>query len=189
MGSRKRVLRVMTKVMLLLGIGVAAYPFIASLSVSERSEAENLVAFQAHELQTGVVHQYTIKGKLLYVLKPNELQRQSIRSLDAHVWNSHIRSYKPKQDLYVYWAHSTSWGCPLQHKEPHASVLMQTSSTAEWLGGYWDVACEVSYDYAGRAIKTRAYTFNGYTDQHENLKTPDVFYAENGNFYVSVQSR
>ena len=43
-----------------------------------------------------------------------------------------------------------------------------------WRGGYWDERCEVSYDYAGRAISNAAYTFNGYTGPWPNLRSPRV---------------
>jgi hypothetical protein len=122
------------------------------------------------------------------LLRPNQEQKESILLLDEHVWNKTNR-YNSELDIYVYWGYSTKWGCTLDHKEPQESLIKQWKNNAKWYGGFWDNWCEVSYDYAGRAIKTWKHTFNGYTFQHENLKVPSVFEKNGDSYFVSIYER
>ena len=187
--SRREALKILVVVMSLLGIAAAAYPFFVSLYPSAKAENDSLVVVDIPPLVPGVVYSESVKGVNLFLLKPTKEQRASIKQLDAHVWNPVVNTYNKKLGIYVYWGHSPKWGCPLEDKPPQQSGLMEWDKNAKWLGGYWDNWCEVSYDYSGRAIKTYGYTYNGYTWNQKNLKTPSVFYESNGKLYVSILQR
>lgn len=175
--------------MALFGVAVTAYPFIASLSPSEKAESNSLAVIDKPPLEPGAVYAVIVNGFKLFLLKPTQQQQDSIKALDSHVWDPASLTYKPKLGIYVYWGHSPKWGCPLQHRPPHHSGLIEWGKDAQWLGGYWDSWCEVSYDYSGRAIKTYRYTYNGYTWSKINLKSPTIFYENNDKFLVSIIQR
>ena len=187
--NRKEALKFAVIGMSLSGIVVAAYPFIASLSPSAKAYNDSLVAIDMPPFVPGVVYSENVKGVNLFLLKPTQEQLASIEQLDTHVWDPAAHTYKPKLGIYVYWGHSSKWGCPLEHKPPQQSALIEWDENAKWLGGYWDNWCEVSYDYSGRAIKTYNYTYNGYTWNQKSLKSPSVFYENHGKLYVSILQR
>lgn len=110
---------------------------------------------------------------------------RSIAALDGHVWNTAKSSYVKELDAYLYWGTSTGWGCVLEEKPPQESQLKNWNEKAQWLGGFWDPQCEVSYDYAGRTIRTWEFTFNGYTGEFANL-IPPKFTLEGGKLIVSL---
>lgn len=166
-----------------------AHPFIASLRPSAEAMNESLVSIKLPTLEPGIVNSVEVKGMKLFVLKPNEEQAAAIKRLDPYVADMTINSYRADIGAYVYWAHSSKWGCPLEHKPPQASRLREWRRNAKWLGGYWDPWCEVSYDYAGRTIKSYEFTFNGYTWPGQGLKTPTVFEKSGSDYVVSILQR
>ena len=168
---------------------MAAYPFVASLGLSDRAKANSVVTIKVPELQRGKVLIVSVQGLPLVFLKPDIQQAESISLLNAHVWDINIKSYNKDLDAYVYWGLSTRYGCSLSHHEQQGSRLKEWSNDAVWYGGYWDHSCEVSYDYAGRAIKNHKYTFNGYTKQVENLQVPSVFHKTKNGYVVSILQR
>lgn len=150
----------------LIGLTITAYVFIMSLNPSTKVENEALVIVDIPELKYGIVNKIDVKGVPLLMLKPDEKQKASI--LNSHVWTVNSQTYYEELGVYAYWGVSSRWGCPLEHKPPQKSQLLKWDKTAKWLGGYWSVACEDSYDYAGRAIKTYGFTYNGF-----NLASPN----------------
>ncbi len=187
--DKKALLGFLVKVLTLLGLVVVAYPFFAALTPPARSDNESLVLIELPPLVPGTVYSVEVKGVRLFVLKPNEAQTASIKTLDAYVSSSSLRNYRSEVGAYVYWGYSSKWGCPLEHKPPQSSRLHEWHDNAKWLGGYWDAWCEVSYDYAGRAINQYEYTFNGYTWPHRGLDTPEVFERSGDKYLVSIYQR
>jgi Rieske Fe-S protein len=187
--NRKKGLRYGLIAMSVFGAGAIIYPFLASLSPSAKAINDSVVIIDAPPLEPGIVYSEDINGTPLFLLKPTQAQRSSIELLNAHVWTPTINTYNPKLGAYVYWGFSPKWGCPLEHKPPQQSRLQEWNKDAKWLGGYWDNWCEVSYDYSGRAIKTYNRTYNGYTWNQKNLKTPSVLYKSHGKLYVSISQR
>lgn len=187
--NRREALKLLVIGMSVLGVVATAYPLVASLSPSAKADNDSFVVFDMPPLMPGIVYSENIKGVNLFLLKPTHEQLASIKLLDAHVWNPEIQTYNPELGIYIYWGHSPKWGCPLEHKPAQQSRLVEWDKTAKWLGGYWDSWCEVSYDFSGRAIKTYSYTYNGYTWNQKNLKTPSVFHESHGKFYVSILQR
>lgn len=170
--NRKKYLRNVVLVLAIIGFGFSLYPLFVSMKPGSTSNQDGKMSLLIDDLEVGAVYRYELGGKLILVLKPSEEQLSSIQSLDKHVWD---RSYGAFIGVFVFLGHSTSekGGCGLSHYPRHASRL-SNSENAEWLGGYWDVSCEVSYDYAGRAIKTYEKTYNGFNPKVRNLDSPSV---------------
>lgn len=172
-----------------MGLVAIAYPFIGTLHPSAKALNDSLVLIELPKLEPGIVYSADVKGMKLFVLKPNEEQAASIKRLDPYVSDSSISNYREDIGAYVYWAYSSRWGCPLEHQPPQISRLRDWAQSAEWLGGYWDGWCEVSYDYAGRAIYRYEYTFNGLAWPGKGLKTPAVFEKSGTKYVVSIFQR
>lgn len=187
--TRKGILTLIVKIMLLVGLIFAAYPFVASLGVSDKAKNNSVNSIEVPELEEGKVTIVSVQGLPLFILKPTPQQAESIRRLNDHVWDANIKSFNEDIGGYVFWGLSTRWGCKLSHHQQQVSRLKEWSADAIWLGGYWDQSCEVSYDYAGRTIKTYEYTFNGFTGQFENLQTPSVFHKTKNGYAVSIPQR
>jgi hypothetical protein len=165
-----------------IGLGYAAVPFLLSLAPSERARNSATFVLPLPVLEPGRLAILRINERPIFLLRPNEEQTRSIALLDGHVWNASKGNYVRELDAYVYWGTSTKWGCLLQDKPAQDTGM---TKKGEWLGGFWDPACEVSYDYAGRTIKTWEFTFNGYTGEFTNLVQPK-FKVEGGNLIVSL---
>ena len=186
--SKRRILKVVTSLVAIVGMALFVYPFLSSLKPSEKAENNSYVTIELPLLETGTVKRITINNNYLFLLRPSREQKESISLLDSHVWDK-TRQFNKELGIYVHWGHSTKWGCALEHKEAQESLIAKWKQNTSWFGGYWDGWCEVSYDYAGRAIKTWEYTFNGYNFQHKNLKVPTLFRKIGDNYLVSIYQR
>jgi Rieske Fe-S protein len=187
--NRRALLAWLMKGLGLLGFVAVAYPFITSFRPSARALNDSLVIVELPTLEPGVVYSVDVKGMKMFVLKPTTEQAAAIKQLDPYVSDSSINSYREDIGAYVYWAYSPKWGCPLEHQPPQASGLREWIENAKWLGGYWDWRCEISYDYAGRAINSDKYTFNGYTWSDRGLESPKVFEKSGAKYVVSIYQR
>ena len=187
--NKKKAIIVAMYVLASVGMALLAYPFIASMSVSAKSKNESLVTIEIPTLTPGKLLKIGINGKTLFLLKPDQEQEDTIESLTPHVWNASTSSFNKEIGAYMYWGHSTKWGCPLELLPRQESRLLDWEPNAQWLGGYWDDWCEVSYDYAGRTIKTYAFTRNGYNAELPNLHSPEVFIGSKGKYIVSIYER
>lgn len=161
-----------TVAMACIGVTLAAIPFAGTLSYSERAKSHADVAFDLPKLEAGKVVVLRVDGRPLFVLRPSEDQRKSIAGLDEHVWDARHTAYDAELGAYVYWGLSTRWGCELREKPQGTLRYYENQVKQRWSGGYWDPHCEVSYDYAGRAIRGIGYTFNGYAREVPNLAKP-----------------
>lgn len=187
--SRKIALSLTVFSIAFIGVIFSAFPFIKSLSIGPKANNASLVTIDIPQLTEGHLKEIEINGLNLYLLKPSQEQTDAIQRLNTHVWNSRIDSFNRELGAYIYWGHSTKFGCPLELKPPQESPILRWSKNAKWLGGYLDWRCEVSYDYAGRAIKTYEHTFNGYAAEFPNLDTPRIFKKQNGKIIVSIYQR
>ena len=185
MMTRKHFLLATTQLLLLVGIAGAAYPFISTLNPTARAFNDAMTMMRLPELETGVIERINIQGNELFFLKPNQQQAEAINILDQHVWDASLKNYYEEYGFYAYWGYSMRFGCPLRHQPAQPSQLIERDENAEWLGGYWHWTCEVSYDYAGRAIKTYRYTHNGFNPQYENLETPTILEKRGDYFLIS----
>ncbi len=175
--------------MAVAGIGAAMYPFAASLFPSAKAINDSVVIVDVPPLKPGIVYSINIKGVNLFLLKPDQIQLNSIKELNDHVWKTNSNSFVPELGIFAYWSISPRGQCYLEHKPPQQSMLLEWNKNAKWLGGYWDNLCEVSYDYSGRAIKTYGFTYNGYNSYKNNLISPKVIYESHRKLYVSILRR
>ena len=172
--NRRRVLVSTVSAFALFGVAASAIPFVSSLAPSERAKDYAKFVFQIPKLEPGHLYTLQVNGRLLFILRPDQKQLESISQLESHVWDTTKGAYVNELDAFVYWGMSTRWGCDLQEKPAEDSGLREWSVKAQWLGGYWDPRCEVSYDYAGRALRRWEFSYNGYADELPNLRKPNV---------------
>lgn len=187
--NKRTILKLLTTGVISGGIVFASYPFLSSMGVSAKARNDDLAVIELPKLSPGQIVKVNVNGQELIFLKPDEEQKEAIRVLNDHVWDSDSAAYRQDVGAYVYWGVSTKWGCPLEHKPEQVSRIIKWDESAKWLGGYWDWQCEVSYDYAGRSIRSYAYSFNGYNAEHPNLASPNIFKESNGKYVVSSRER
>lgn len=187
--TRKNILKKIVTGMFAVGLFMSAYPFVASLSLSDKAKHDSIVTIQIPQLIPGVINEILVNGIPLIVVKPDEKQTQHLGVLDSHVWDKSFTSFNKELGAHIYWGLSSRRGCLLSHKPEGKSNITEWSEDNVWYGGFWDYSCEVSYDYAGRAMKTYSYTFNGFTGQFENLSTPSIFRKGSNGYVVSIYQR
>ncbi len=180
--NRKVLARLFTS-LCLLGLLFALLPFGRSLSpgAAARSEAQALITLPL--LRPGQLAQIEVAGRPLFLFRPTAAQRSALDRLDSEVWQSESRAWQQSIGAYVYWGLSTGNACRLEEVPAQAAAV---PSGGEWLGGYWDARCEISYDYAGRAIRNPRYSWNGYSRDVANLAVPAVFEAVGERYLVSA---
>lgn len=149
-----------------------AIPFLGALAPIR----ESTVDLEFTMLPVGRPVVMDADGFPLIILKPNAEQLANIRALDVHVAEREYSTFRSEIGAFVYWGVSTKRvGCALLEVKPsQPSRLVEWRGDAIWLGGYWDPICEVSYDYAGRAIKSYEFSFNGFVGEYPNLNSPLV---------------
>ncbi len=189
--NRRAFLTVLVAGLALVGITLAAYPFAVALWPSDRAMNDSVVLIDLPPLEPGVVHTVTVENAKLFFLKPTRDQFSAIEALDPYVSNTKRIGFQEEIGAFVYWAYSTRWHwhCSLEHFPPAGHSEEAASFNPNWLGGYWDPLCEVSYDYAGRAIEESTYSFNGFPWSGEGLKAPAVFSRNGGKYAVSKFAR
>lgn len=187
MKRNRTILRRAFFALLLLGGVFALQPFGRALSptAAARSEAQAIIDLPA--LTPGQLVQVDVAGRPLFLFRPTAAQRAALASLDGEVWQTESRAWQASIAAYVYWGLSTRNGCRLEEIPSQATA--RSLPEGEWLGGYWDARCEVSYDYAGRAIRNRRYSWNGYSREVANLAVPAVFEAVGERYLVSWSPR
>lgn len=153
-----------------IGIIAIGYMFINSLNPSAKAIANGEYVIDLTDIEIGKLKEFNIQGKPLYLYRPTDEQWKDIYFLTSHVWNTEYSGYDDTTKIFIYWGLSTSIGCKLEI-HPKGKNLISTSGGI-WLGGYFDVCRESSYDYAGRTIKTYEYTYNGWTSEVRNLDVP-----------------
>ncbi len=171
----------------LIGISIMAvgFLFLSSLAPSTKAKSNAEFVMPIPKLESGTLITLRVNDRNVFMLRPDAAQRKSITQLDAKVWNAAQDAYVPELDAYVYWGISTRWGCILQEKPAVEYRAVSEDGKKQWLGGYWDPICEVSYDYAGRTIRSQAFSYNGYTAEFPNLAKPKLRIIED-NIVISM---
>jgi hypothetical protein len=168
---------------LLLAVGVpavsAAWHLLDSLAPSARAENEARAVIDLPTLEEGKLQVVMINERPLFFLRPNAEQRRAIDSLERQVAEPSRAAFKPELNAFVYWGESTRWGFPLREISAAEGRREQPDRQTPWLGGYWSERGEVSYDYAGRAITSQAYTYNGFNVPYPNLVSPRLLVQGN----------
>lgn len=170
--ERRKILTGLLIALSFIGLVSISIPLLGSLSPRARVNIE----VDLPVLIPGQPVILSIDGVPLIILRPKIEQLSGIKVLDDHVATKKVNTFRPEIGAYVYWGLSTRRDvcAALEVKPAQRSQLADWDSNARWLGGYWDPICEVSYDYAGRAITNYKYSFNGFVGQYHPLRTPLV---------------
>ena len=88
-----------------------------------------------------------VAGNPLFLFRPTAEAWSDLEALRQFT-NSDIASYNDTYDVFAYWGVSTYLGCLVLHVPKG-----DQDAHEQWLGGYRDPCHDVSYDYAGRALR------------------------------------
>lgn len=167
-----------------IGIGFAAWPFLASLQPSARAQSEGApVSVDVSRLAPGEQVTVLWRGKPVWVLRrsPEMLERmrhehwiETLRDPDSLVETQQpeyvqnpVRSLRP--DIFVAVAFCTHLGCvPLF--EPAA---VSRSFDENWMGGYFCPCHGSRFDLAGRVTKNVPAPTNLVVPPHRYIR-PDL---------------
>jgi Rieske Fe-S protein len=123
----------------------------------------SLVKGEVLEVNTGI-------GPIL-ILKPSQDQLSDLDYLDGHVWNPQYSGFNKEHSIFIQRGIGTIRGCKLDHYKK--GKLEYTIENGIWLGGYFGLCYDSSYDYAGRTIKTWKHSINGGIFEAPNLLVPN----------------
>lgn len=177
---RRLYLKVTLKLLLLLGLGLAAIPFIASLRHADTDSVNGLnnpwtVEVDLSRLVAGQLHRVPWPGGevWIYARTPHEIQAlktsatEPLRDPDSRhsqqpvgASNSY-RSLKP--EYFVFLPRETRRGCQVQQIQLQAAIT-----------GYAEACYGARFDSAGRILKG-----SGQSDQHNLSVPPHEFVTPN----------
>jgi hypothetical protein len=171
------------------GLVLAAIPFLSPLFPDGSQDAPPTTEIDIGDLVVGQPRIIELSStRPLIVLRANRVQRDSLVRLDAEVWDRTIRSEIDEAGVFAYWGLSTGkfGGCRLAHYAPGRSRLDAAGKGSRWLGGYWAAGCDASYDYAGRAIKSREYSYSGHVARTPSLRSPEIEFVGADRIAVTI---
>ena len=161
---RRHFLMVATATVASVGIGLAAYPFLASLQPSARASAEGgPVQVDLSLIRPGERITVTWRGKPVWVVRRTE---EALRRMESVAWLAELRdptsevvTQQPhyarnatrsiSDEYFVAIALCTHLGCvPLYEPQPDAA-----RSLRPWIGGFFCPCHGSRFDLAGRVVK------------------------------------
>lgn len=187
--DQRRALVVVVRTFALLAIVGFSIPFLGTLFTSAVDDTATRVIVDIAAIKPGRPHFIELTPtRPLIVMRPGQQQRQELAALTQHVWGPSLDD--DADGLYVHWGLSTGkfGGCRLAHQPATSAATEASRSGSTWKGGYWAAGCDASYDYAGRAIKTRRYAFGGYVEQTRALRSPRYEILDGGKLAVMIES-
>lgn len=162
--TRRHFLMVATATAASVGIGLAAYPFLASLQPSARASAEGgPVQVDLSLIQPGERITVTWRGKPVWVVHRTE---EALRRMASEDWLAELRdptsealTQQPdyarnatrsiSDEYFVAIALCTHLGCvPLYEPQPDVA-----RSSRLWIGGFFCPCHGSRFDFAGRVVK------------------------------------
>lgn len=162
--TRRHFLAVATATAASVGIGLAAYPFLASLQPSARASAEGgPVQVDLSLIQPGERITVTWRGKPVWVVRRTD---EAMRRMASEEWlaelrdpTSEVTAQQPdyarnaarsiSDEYFVAIALCTHLGCvPLYEPQPDAA-----RSSRLWIGGFFCPCHGSRFDLAGRVVK------------------------------------
>jgi ubiquinol-cytochrome c reductase iron-sulfur subunit len=160
--SRRRFLTAATTGIGVVGAGIAAVPFVASMTPSERAKAAGApVEVDISKLQPGELRVEEWRGKPVWIMRRTPEQLKGLKAVEAQLAdpNSNVpqqpayaknetRSIKP--DLFVCVGICTHLGCsPDKRLEAGAAAGLGP----DWPGGFFCPCHGSKFDLAGRVWK------------------------------------
>ncbi len=162
--TRRHFLMVATATAASVGIGMSAYPFLASLQPSARAGAEGgPVQVDLSLIQPGERITVTWRGKPVWVVRRTA---EALRRMASDAWFDELRdplsevtSQQPEyarnatrsitEEYFVAIALCTHLGCvPLYEPQPD-----EARSARPWIGGFFCPCHGSRFDLAGRVVK------------------------------------
>jgi len=179
---RKRLLWFSLASLLGLATAISVYALTTYMTPTDTMNDRYTIRLSLPELQEGTPIElplpavsWTTNRYSIFVLLPSAEQESDLIKMSSHIWQSEL----PKTRPFIFLNKSTRFGGKVVHKPKGVmSSLMrypdqsQQSDYYQWLGGFIDPVHDSSYDYAGRAIKSRVYTWNGYASEVDRLLIP-----------------
>ncbi|MEJ2527942.1 MAG: hypothetical protein P8Y49_07700 [Sulfurovaceae bacterium] len=160
---------------LLIGITLVISIFIGSLSPSAREKAQ-IVKISLLDYEPGEVRLVRGDG-LIYVIAYSDEMLRDLEKLSPHVWNAKVSTtYKSKngRSFFIFNGRGTiDPGCLVKHY-PKTQPNTYRGDNAVWYGGFLDPCRDVSYDYAGRLIKSISHSYINFTKEAPNM--PQITY-------------
>ena len=145
-----------------------------SMEPTAAVDSRNIVRFSIQDLALGEARRVVVHNVPFMVLKPSRTMLESLEQLDKHVWyRQRPKPLSGPDNIYVY--SPIGERCPVVKMPPRDQDPFDLKR--KWLGGYVDPCRDVSYDYAGRVIRTHEYTNNGYSRGLPSLYVPRYYIA------------
>ena len=162
--TRRHFLTVATATAASVGIGLSAYPFLASLQPSARAGAEGgPVQVDLALIQPGERITVTWRGKPVWVVRRTD---EALRRMTNDAWLAELRdpfsevvTQQPEyarnsirsisDEYFVAIALCTHLGCvPLYEPQPDETLL-----SGKWIGGFFCPCHGSRFDLAGRVVR------------------------------------
>lgn len=174
--NKKAFLRYTLMILLFAALAITAAVFITSLAPGERART-SLVRVDLASLAPGQVKLVTADLPIYVVAQSPEMEKD-LKQISEHVWDRRIATEYVGQDgrkffifIGVGARNERNDGCMVTHY-PKNRTNEYRRGEAVWLGGFWDMCRDLSYDYAGRTIKDTKYTYINFTRDSANLAQP-----------------
>lgn len=153
-----------------ISISAVVYVLIDTLGPSARERA-SIINVELASISPG---QTKLVGNYLpvYIVAQTDEILSDLNLLSNHVWDKNISTeYKASNGDKYFIFYAVRGGVPSclpKHYSKNKSNTYRTDK-AEWLGGFWDMCRDSSYDYAGRTIKDIQYAYINFSSEIPNL--------------------
>ena len=188
--NRKAVLKSAIMVFLFVGIILVTNIFIGSLFPSARENAQ-IVKIGLLDYEPGEVRLVRGDGPIYVIAYSDEMLRD-LEKLSPHVWNSTISTtYKAEngKSFFIFNGRGTiEPGCLVKHY-PKTEPNTYREDNAVWFGGFLDPCRDVSYDYAGRLIRSISHSYINFTREAPNMPRIKYMREDEKGLYVFNSKR
>lgn len=183
--NRKVVLKSVVLVFMLIGISLVIRIFIGSLSPSAREEAQ-IVKIGLLDYEPGEVRLVRGDGPIYVIAYSDEMLRD-LEKLSPYVWNPKISTtYKAEngKSFFIFNGRGTiDPGCLVRHY-PKSEPNTYREDNAVWYGGFLDPCRDVSYDYAGRLIRSISHSYINFSREAPNMPRIKFMREDEDGLYV-----
>jgi hypothetical protein len=175
---------------MLIGITMVIKVFIGSLSPSAREEAQ-IVKIGLLEYEPGEVRLVRGDGPIYVIAYSDEIMRD-LDKLTPHVWNPKISTtYKAENGkrFFIFNGRGTiDPGCLVKHY-PKTEPNSYREDNVVWYGGFLDPCRDVSYDYAGRLIRSISHSYINFTREASNMPRIKFMREDENGLYIFNEKR
>lgn len=172
--SRRLVLRLLLKVMGLVGFLFVAYVSLVLLLGGGGAGMDTVRTVKLQDLEPGEARWLEWGGRRVVVLHRTPEMLAEVRRLNEElknpdsIWNNQPATADPltrsvRPEYFVALAYGTELGCELEF------VPYRADETSDWRGGFVDRCRGSRYDFAGRVFRSDA--------APRNLDVPDYYFA------------